>query len=145
MESKKKHLNKAVNAEINVTPMADIMLVLLIIFMITAPLIQEGITVNLPKANNPLDAPEADREDAVMVALTREGRIYFNKNPINDNELVTKITEWFSNKSEKWLFIKSDQAVPYGRVVDVVNSCRTAGIDRIGLMTEKVKEGTVTR
>ncbi len=115
------------------------MLVLLIIFMITAPLIQEGITVNLPKAVNPLDAPEADREDAAMIALTREGRTYFNKNPINDNELVSRLTEWFANKSEKWLFIKSDQAVPYGRVVDVVNSCRTAGIDRIGLMTEKVK------
>jgi len=145
VENKKKHLNKAVNAEINVTPMADIMLVLLIIFMITAPLIQEGITVNLPKANNPLDAPEADREDAVTIALTREGRVYFNKGPIAENELVSRMAEWFSNKSEKWLFIKSDQAVPYGRVVDVVNSCRTAGIDRIGLMTEKIKEGATTR
>ena len=71
----------AVNAEINVTPMADIMLVLLIIFMITTPLLQTGITVNLPKAKNPLDAPEADSKDAVIVALNREGRIYLAKSP----------------------------------------------------------------
>ena len=64
-----------VNADINVTPMADIMLVLLIIFMITTPLLQTGVTVNLPKAKNPLDAPEADSKDAIVVALTREGRI----------------------------------------------------------------------
>jgi len=119
--------------------MADIMLVLLIIFMITAPLIQEGITVNLPKANNPLDAPEADREDAVMIALTREGRTYFNKSPINDNELATKLADYFAKKSEKWVFIKSDQAVPYGKVVEAVNSCRAAGIERLGLMAEKIK------
>lgn len=128
-----------VNSEINVTPMADIMLVLLIIFMITAPLIQEGITVNLPKANNPLDAPEADREDAVTIALTREGRTYFNKAPINDNELATRLADYFAKKSEKWVFVKSDQAVPYGKVVEVVNSCRAAGIERLGLMTEKIK------
>ena len=71
-----------VTADINVTPMADIMLVLLIIFMITTPLLQSGITVNLPKAKNPLDAPDADSKDAVIVALTREGRVYLAKNPI---------------------------------------------------------------
>jgi biopolymer transport protein ExbD/biopolymer transport protein TolR len=120
--------------------MADIMLVLLIIFMITAPLLSQGVTVNLPKAKNPLDAPEADREDAVMLALTREGRLYFNKNPIQENELPSKLSEWFSNKTEKWMFIRSDSAVPYGRVVDVVNTCRQAGIERIGLMAEKLKE-----
>jgi biopolymer transport protein TolR len=128
-----------VAAEINVTPMADIMLVLLIIFMITAPLKQEGITVNLPKANNPLDAPEADREDVATISLTREGRLYLNKSPINDNELASKLSDFFQKKSEKWVFVRSDQAVPYGKVVEVVNSCRAAGIERLGLMTEKIK------
>jgi biopolymer transport protein TolR len=139
-----KHRHKSnVTADINVTPMADIMLVLLIIFMITAPLISQGITVNLPKAKNPLDAPEADREDAVTLALTREGRLFFNKTQINETELATKLAEWFSSKQEKWLFIRSDNAVPYGRVVDVVNICRASGIERIGLMAEKLKEGLV--
>jgi len=119
------------------------MLVLLIIFMITAPLISQGITVNLPKARNPLDAPEADREDAVTLALTREGRLFFNKTQINETELATKLAEWFSSKQEKWLFIRSDNAVSYGRVVDVVNTCRASGIERIGLMAEKLKEGLV--
>jgi len=139
-----KHRHKSnVTADINVTPMADIMLVLLIIFMITAPLISQGITVNLPKARNPLDAPEADREDAVILALTREGRLFFNKSQINETDLATRLAEWFSSKSEKWLFIRSDNAVPYGRVVDVVNTCRASGIERIGLMAEKLKEGLV--
>jgi len=139
-----RHRHKSnVNADINVTPMADIMLVLLIIFMITAPLISQGITVNLPKARNPLDAPEADREDAVILALTREGRLFFNKSQINETDLATRLAEWFSSKSEKWLFIRSDNAVPYGRVVDVVNTCRASGIERIGLMAEKLKEGVV--
>ena len=139
-----RHRHKSnVTADINVTPMADIMLVLLIIFMITAPLISQGITVNLPKAKNPLDAPEADREDAVILALTREGRLFFNKSQINETDLATRLAEWFSSKSEKWLFIRSDNAVPYGRVVDVVNTCRASGIERIGLMAEKLKEGVV--
>src|SRR5688572_10787700 len=97
----------AITSDINVTPMADIMLVLLIIFMITAPLLSQGVTVNLPKAKNPLDAPEADREDAVMLALTREGRLYFNKNPLQESELAGKLSEWFANKAEKWMFIRS--------------------------------------
>lgn len=139
-----KHRHSArVTADINVTPMADIMLVLLIIFMITAPLISQGVTVNLPKAKNPLDAPEADREDAVILALTREGRMFFNKTPISEGELEEKLQDWFSSKSEKWMFIRSDNAVPYGRVVDVVNICRESGIERIGLMAEKLKEGQV--
>ena len=139
-----KHRHKSnVTADINVTPMADIMLVLLIIFMITAPLISQGVTVNLPKAKNPLDAPEADREDAVVLALTREGRLFFNKTQINETDLATRLAEWFSSKQEKWLFIRSDNAVPYGRVVDVVNTCRASGIERIGLMAEKLKESQV--
>ena len=138
--AKHRHSSKAMS-DINVTPMADVMLVLLIIFMITAHLINQGVTVNLPKADNPLDAPEADREDAVMLALTREGRLYFNKAPITDQDLPQKLHDWFTGKTEKWMFIRSDNAVSYGRVVDVVNSCREAGIERIGLMAEKLKEG----
>jgi biopolymer transport protein TolR len=127
-----------VNAEINVTPMADIMLVLLIIFMITTPLLQSGITVNLPKAKNPLDAPEADKKDAVVVALNREGRIYLAKTPVTEADLTEFLVRRFSGTDiNKTIYLKADTAVAYGRVVQVVNQCRRAGVDRIGLMTEK--------
>jgi biopolymer transport protein TolR len=129
-----------VTADINVTPMADIMLVLLIIFMITTPLLQSGITVNLPKAKNPLDAPDADGKDAVIVALTREGRLYLAKNPITEDELMTHLTERFTGEMNKTMFLKADQAVAYGRVVQIVNQCRRAGVEKIGLMAEKEKQ-----
>jgi biopolymer transport protein TolR len=129
-----------VNADINVTPMADIMLVLLIIFMITTPLLQSGITVNLPKAKNPLDAPDADKKEAVVVALNREGRIYLAKTPITEADLSEYLTRKFSGgEINKTIFLKADTAVAYGRVVDIVNQCRRAGVDKIGLMTEKEK------
>ena len=130
-----------VTAEINVTPMADIMLVLLIIFMITTPLLQTGVTVNLPKAKNPLDAPEADAKDAIRVALTREGRIYLDKTPLNEADLLNTLqTKFSSAEANKVIYLKADTAVAYGRVVDIVNQCRQAGVDRIGLMTEKEKQ-----
>ncbi len=129
-----------VNAEINVTPMADIMLVLLIIFMITTPLLQTGITVNLPKARNPLDAPEADSKDAVIVALNREGRIYLAKTPVSETELLDALAKKFSGgEINKTIFLKADSAVAYGRVVQIVDSCRRTGVERIGLMAEKEK------
>jgi biopolymer transport protein TolR len=129
-----------VNAEINVTPMADIMLVLLIIFMITTPLLQTGITVNLPKAKNPLDAPEADSKDAVIVALNREGRIYLSKTAVSESELLDALAKKFSGgEINKTIFLKADSAVAYGRVVQIVDGCRRAGVERIGLMAEKEK------
>jgi len=129
-----------VNADINVTPMADIMLVLLIIFMITTPLLQTGVTVNLPKAKNPLDAPEADSKDAIVVALTREGRIYLQKTPNSEDELIKYVTDRLTGEINKTMFLKADQSVSYGRVVQIVNQCRKAGVERIGLMAEKEKE-----
>jgi len=130
-----------VNADINVTPMADIMLVLLIIFMITTPLLQTGITVNLPKAKNPLDAPGADSKDAVVVALTREGKIYLAKTPVGEADLLDYISKKFASaEGDRTMYLKADNAVAFGRVVDIVNQCRRAGVDRIGLMTEKEKQ-----
>jgi len=129
-----------VNADINVTPMADIMLVLLIIFMITTPLLQTGITVNLPKAKNPLDAPEADSKDAIVVALTREGRLYLQKTAISEEDLIKLLNDRLTNEINKTMFLKADQSVAYGRVVQIVNQCRKSGVERIGLMAEKEKQ-----
>ncbi len=130
-----------VNADINVTPMADIMLVLLIIFMITTPLLQTGVTVNLPKAKNPLDAPEADSKDAIVVALNREGRIYLAKTMVTEQDLMDTLSKRFSGgEINKTIYLKADNAVAYGRVVQIVDQCRKTGVERIGLMTEKEKQ-----
>ena len=131
----------AVVADINVTPMADVMLVLLIIFMITTPLLQSGITVNLPKAKNPLDAPEADSNEAVVIAVNREGRLYLKKTPTSDEDLYNYLQNRFSGgEINRTIFLKADTALSYGRVVQIVNGCRRSGVERIGLMAEKEKE-----
>jgi len=130
-----------VTADINVTPMADIMLVLLIIFMITTPLLQSGITVNLPKAKNPLDAPEADSKEAVVVAVNREGRLFLAKSQIGEADLYDFLVKKFSGgEINRTIFLKADTALAYGRVVEIVNGCRKAGVERIGLMAEKERD-----
>jgi biopolymer transport protein TolR len=116
----------------------NVMLVLLIIFMITTPLLQSGITVNLPKAKNPLDAPEADSKDAVVVAINREGKLYLAKRQIGEPELIDFLIKKYSGgEINRTIFLKADTALNYGRVVQIVNSCRGAGVERIGLMAEK--------
>jgi len=125
-------------AEINVTPMADVMLVLLIIFMITTPLLQSGISVNLPKARNPLEAPEADSKDAVVISLNRTGQIYRAKTPMSEEMLYDFLRTRFASSEiqDRTIFLRADTALAYGRVVEIVNGSREAGVDRIGLMTE---------
>jgi biopolymer transport protein TolR len=138
----KRGLGKSnVVADINVTPMADVMLVLLIIFMITTPLLQSGITVNLPKAKNPLDAPEADSKEAVVVALNREGKLFLAKKQISEPDLYEFLLKKFSGgEINRTIFLKADTSLAYGRVVEIVNGCRRSGVERIGLMAEKEKE-----
>jgi biopolymer transport protein ExbD/biopolymer transport protein TolR len=128
---------RSLNAEINVTPMADIMLVLLIIFMITTPLLQNDVNVNLPKAKNPLNAKT---ESSIVVALTREGRIYLGKKPVSEPEFDRALSERLAAEIDKSVFLRADEAVAYGRVVDLIKECRRLGVERIGLMADKPPE-----
>ena len=125
------------NSDINVTPMADIMLVLLIIFMITTPLLQSGITVNLPKARHCLYVKP---DEQVVAALTREGRLYLAKKLVSEEELGQDLGRRFEGEINKRVYLKADNAVSYGRVVQIVNQLRSAGVEQIGLMTEKEKQ-----
>ena len=130
-----------VSADINVTPMADIMLVLLIIFMITTPLLQEGITVNLPNAKNPLEDKDATTNDAIVIALNRDGRLFLKKQMITEADLYEYLTQRYSSgEINRTVFLRADETLDYGRVVQIVDGCRQAGVDRIGLMAEKEKE-----
>lgn len=130
-----------VNSDINVTPMADVMLVLLIIFMITTPLIQSGVAINMARARNAQEAPEAEAEDATTVAITRDSLIYVNKKLTSADDLLDKVIEAADKAADKPLFVKSDVAAPYGQVVLVVDTCREAGVERIGLLVDRAQEG----
>jgi len=128
-------------SDINVTPMADVMLVLLIIFMITTPLIQQGVAVNLAQAKNAQEAPEAEAEDATIVTITRSSEYYVNKQLTADAGLMDKVSEAFAKAPDKPLFVRVDVATPYGSVVNVVNLCRDVGFQRIGLLVDREQEG----
>jgi biopolymer transport protein TolR len=126
--------------DINVTPMADVMLVLLIIFMITTPLLQQGVFVNKAQAVNAQAEPEVEGEDATTVTVTRDGSIYVNKVPVPDDMLLEKLEAQVALAPDKPLFIKSDVATPYGRVVELINKARETGVEQIGLMVDRVKQ-----
>jgi biopolymer transport protein TolR len=130
-------IGSAVTSDINVTPMADIMLVLLIIFMITTPLLQEGIAVNKAKARNAQEAPEVEGKEATTVTVTRSQEIYVNDQPVAPEDLLDELTTRAALAPEKPLFVKSDVAAPYGMIVSIVNKAREAGVERIGLLVDR--------
>ena len=130
----------AVTSDINVTPMADIMLVLLIIFMITTPLLQEGIAVNKAKARNAQEAPEVEGKEATTVTITRNQEIYINDQVVPPESLLDELTARTALAPEKPLFVKSDVAAPYGMIVNVVNKARDSGVERIGLLVDREKQ-----
>ncbi|MDE2928185.1 MAG: biopolymer transporter ExbD [Acidobacteriota bacterium] len=129
-----------VSADINVTPMADIMLVLLIIFMITTPLLQEGVFVNKAKAKNAQEAEGVEAEEATTVTVTRDELIYMNKRPVPDENLIEQLTERAELAGDRPLFIKSDVGTSYGRIVQVINSARDSGFQKIGLLVDREKQ-----
>jgi len=130
----------SVNADINVTPMADVMLVMLIIFMVVTPMLQKGAPVELAKTKNPLDMADADKDDAVRVAVSRDGIFYLGQDRINIDDMGPKVMEMLTNKTDKTVFVKSDFRAKYGDVVKIVDAVRTAGVDRVGLLTERLDE-----
>jgi biopolymer transport protein ExbD/biopolymer transport protein TolR len=130
----------AVTSDINVTPMADVMLVLLIIFMVVTPMLQKGVSVDMAKTNNPVDMTEADKEDSILVAVSRDGKYYLNQDRISVDDLTAKVTDLVSNRLDKMIYVKGDYRAKYGDVVKVVDNLRAAGIDKIGLLTEKINE-----
>jgi biopolymer transport protein TolR len=128
-----------VNSNINVTPMVDVMLVLLIIFMVITPMLQKGVSVDMAKTNSPTPMPDADKEDSLLVAVTHDGVVYFGSDKINPDDLTSKVKDRIANKNDKRVFIKADARARYGRVVEVVDDIRSAGVDDVGLLTEQRK------
>ena len=127
-------------ADINVTPLVDVMLVLLIIMMLVAPLLQQGVAVRLPTATNTTDKPET--QDQTVLAISQDKHMYLNARPIQEGELATKLNEILENKKEKIVLIKADEEVEYSAVMAAMDQLHQAGIEDIGLITErKIKPG----
>src|SRR5215467_7184071 len=126
-----------VNSNINVTPMVDVMLVLLIIFMVITPMLQKGTIVEMAKTNNPQQMPDADKEDALLVAVNRDGKVFFDSQIVSPEELTQKVKERVSTRAKKQVFVRADARARYKWVVEVVDDVRSAGVDQLGLLTEQ--------
>ena len=131
---------RGMSSDINVTPMVDVMLVLLIIFMVITPMLQKGVSVDMVKSVNPRSMPDADKEDAVLVAVTRDGRLYLGSDQIRLEDLGKAVRDKIANRVDKTVYIKSDGRAKYEQVVKAVDEVRSAGVDQLGLLTEKVEE-----
>ena len=120
-------------SQINVTPLVDVMLVLLVIFMVTAPMMQQGVQVNLPKAET---KALAAKEESVVVSLDKGGRTFINSTEVSISELRTRLAALFANRTKKEVFLKADKDVPYGEVIKAMAEIKGAGIERLGMVTE---------
>ena len=122
----------------NVIPMADIMLVLLIIFMVVTPMLQKGVSVDMAKVNNARDLQDADKDDAIILAVTRDGKMYLGSTQVTLDDITTRIKDLIANRLDKTVFVRSDSREKYGDVVKAVDEVRAAGVDHLGLLTEKI-------
>ena len=127
--------DSALNSQINVTPLADVMLVLLIIVMLIAPLLQQGVPVTLPPADNTED--KVDNDQQTVLHIDAQGRFYVDNIPTDENQLLTAIQSALDRKLERIVLIKGDQAAQYSEVMAVLDQLQRAGIENIGLITEK--------
>src|SRR6202020_684753 len=140
MSMAKRNEGAKVNSDINVTPMVDVMLVLLIIFMVITPMLQKGISVDMAKVNNPTPMQDADKEDALLVSIMRDGTVYFGADKIPQVDSLTgKVKDRLANRTSKEVYVKADARAHYGNVVQVVDAVRAAGVDDLGLLTDQRK------
>jgi biopolymer transport protein ExbD/biopolymer transport protein TolR len=126
-----------VNSNINVTPMVDVMLVLLIIFMVITPMLNNKVNVDLPVASAAVVMDDAQKEDAVTVAVTRDGKVFLGADPVSLDDLGPKISAKLDGKPSKEVYFRGDIRANYGKVMDAIDAIRTAGISQLGLLTER--------
>ena len=131
-----------VSSNINVTPMVDVMLVLLIIFMVITPMLQNKVQIDMAKVDNPTAMPDADKEDAIVVAITRDGGVFLGQNKTSVDQLGVQVREKLADKPGKTIYIRADARAQYRAVEDAIDAVRTAGVEDVGLLTQK-KEGNL--
>ena len=133
----KRDEGKKVNSNINVTPMVDVMLVLLIIFMVITPMLNNKVNVDLPKADAAHVMDDANKEDAVVVAVQRDGKTYVGADQVTLDDLGSKVAAKLEKKTSKQVFLRGDVRANYGKVMDAIDGVRSAGVSELGLLTEK--------
>src|SRR5579875_1897630 len=126
-----------VNANINVTPMVDVMLVLLIIFMVITPMLQNKVSVDLARSTTATPMEDASKEDSVVVAITRDSRIYLGQNQTTLSNLGSQVRDMLENKTNKIVYFRADARAHYGTVMDAIDAVRTAGVEEVGMLTEQ--------
>ncbi len=131
-----------VNSNINVTPMVDVMLVLLIIFMVITPMLQNKVQIDMAQVVNPESMPDADKDDAIVVAVTRDGRIFLGQNLVDPSQLGSLVRDKLGDKTDKTIYVRADARAQYKAVEDAIDDVRTAGVEEVGLLTQK-KEGNL--
>lgn len=129
-------------SDINVTPMVDVMLVMLIIFMVITPMLSKGISVDMVRTSNPIAMQAADKDDAVLVAVTRDGSVFLKTTKMPPDALPQKVKDMLTNKLDKTVFLRADARARYEKVVEVVDNLRSSGVDQLGLLTEELKKKT---
>jgi biopolymer transport protein ExbD/biopolymer transport protein TolR len=134
--------SRNVSSNINVTPMVDVMLVLLIIFMVITPMLQNKVAVDMAKVDNAIAMPDADKEDAIVVAVTRDGKVFLGQDRVDVSELGGKVRDKLSDKPGKTIFVRADARAQFRKVEDAIDAVRTAGVDDVGLLTQK-REGNL--
>jgi len=140
MHKKKKKSFSSI-ADINVTPMVDVMLVMLIIFMVITPMLSKGISVDLVKTKNPISMQAADKDDAILVSITRDGKVYLGTDQFSNlTDLGVKVKDRLTAKLDKTVYLKNDSRARFERVVEVIDNLRGFGVDQLGLLTDSIKE-----
>ncbi len=128
---------RKVNSNINVTPMVDVMLVLLIIFMVITPMLTNKVNVTLVNSKNAITMDDASKEDAVVIAVTRDGKVYLGQNQIALDQLGGSVRDRLQDKINKVVYFRADQRAHYGSVEDAIDAVRTAGVEQVGLLTDQ--------
>jgi biopolymer transport protein ExbD/biopolymer transport protein TolR len=130
-------VSKQVNSNINVTPMVDVMLVLLIIFMVITPMLQNKVQIDMAKVDNAVAMPDADKEDAIVVAVTRDGGVFLGQDKIDPSQLGRMVQDKLADKPGKTIYVRADARAQFKAVEDAIDNVRTAGVDEVGLLTQK--------
>jgi biopolymer transport protein TolR len=131
---------KKVNSNINVSPMVDVMLVLLIIFMVITPMLQNKVQIDMAKVQNATSMPDADKDDAIVVAVTRDGGVFLGQDKVDPSQLGSLVQSRLADKTNKTIYFRADARAQFRAVEDAIDDVRTAGVDEIGLLVQK-KEG----
>jgi biopolymer transport protein TolR len=136
------HMNtnrRAAMSDINVTPLVDVMLVLLIIFMVTAPMMQEGVTVDLPRVQDGKPVPKDHQSQEIVIAVQPSGKIYLNDVAVQESELTQKVADSTKNNPSRSVYLRADQAVPYGLVARIMTALQGAGVTNLNLITKPMQ------